>query len=208
MRLIALLVFCLLNCGSYAQQSYVYTGHGHYYNVFCHSVKAIKEDYFDKHALPDGFIDSSYLPVNSNHQISIVSGDRSLLFKDSAQYVGYYRQYFYAGVNRDKNWVLIKMKEPFHSYYLLINRVTLHIDTLLGYPQVIGNKIICLQSRYQDGGNLIEVWDVIGEVLVLRTKFSLNRCQLDAYRIALSDANELLIEAQDNKYFKVELPPD
>ena len=190
-----------------AQQSFVYTGHGHFHNVFCHSLKAIKEDYFEKHALPGSVIDTTYLPGKTSHQIIIQNGYANLVFQDDTDKYGiYFRNYFYAGNDRERNWILIRRQEQSRSYYFLVHQNSLAIDTLVGYPQIVGNKMLCLESKYVNSENRIEVWAIVGENLEPKTLYSLSRCQLDAKHIALSADNELMIEVQQNSYFKVDLP--
>ena len=185
----------------------MFTGHGHFHSVFCHSLKAIKAEYFEKHAIAGTVVDTTYLPRKINHQIIIENGYKKFTFQDDTDKYGiYYRNYFYAGYDRDRKWILINRQESNRSYYYLVHQNSLAIDTLVGYPKIVGNKMLCLESKFINGENRIEVWAIVGENLEPKTLFSLSRCQLDPKRIALSADNELMIEVQQNSYFKVDLP--
>ena len=79
------------------------------------------------------------------------------------------------------------------------------IDTLVGYPEIYGNTIICLEGSNTDGYNYIEIWDIIDNKIKLNSKFSLNECDIFPEFVFLSDINEIMIIDSKNNFWKIKL---
>lgn len=170
--------------------------------TICNFFKATDKKYYTEHEKIATFIDTTGLPIKKGHALNFNFGGKILALKDNLK-DDQYHEYYYAGRDKKKKWLLIKKQDYNQDYYYLFNTSIKSIDTLVGYPSIYGNKILCLEGSYTDGFNYIEVWEIKGNKLIRRLKLSLSRaCGIYPSQVALSDKMEIMIKDNNDKYWK------
>lgn len=182
--------------------------------TICDSIVPIDSIYYYTHQLPYTIIDTNNLPKKTGHEIVIPFGDSVLRFKDlqdknpyPSDY--YYQQNFVAGIDKNRNWELIIEQSVNTCVYYLLNLTRHSIDTLVDYPFIYGNMMICLEGDFTDSRRRIEIREIQGDKLVLRKSFTLRDCNLFGVGyITLSDSHEIMFKPgwiEDKVYYKLKL---
>ncbi len=70
----------------------------------------------------------------------------------------FYSEYNYEGRLRD--WVLISCTGYNEEKYYLINEKSGALDTLVGKPNVYGDKILCVEENRTDWNGGLEIWEI------------------------------------------------
>lgn len=168
----------------------------------CSIAELIDKTYFLQHEQPSSFFDTLNLPRKTSHTLKFNFAGKPITFKDDLSDRNYV-EYFFAGNDRKRNWLLIKKQDYNQEYFYLFQSTSKNIDTLVGQPFIYGNKIICLEGSYTDSPRYIEVWDIKKDKLVRIANFSLSReCAIYPTRITLSDKMEIMFVDIDNRYWK------
>ena len=80
-----------------------------------------------------------------------------------------------------KDWHLIQKMGYNDEVYYLISVQTDEVDTLIGYPKIYGNKMVCLEGSHTDSKNRIDVWTLSN---VQNEKiFSMNLIDIDVFYV-------------------------
>lgn len=123
-------------------------------------------------------------------RIRIKCKDKKFLFKDNLS-DKFYQEYFIEGIY--KNYVFIKAQDYNNELYYMINPDISKIDTLIGYPEIYGDKILCVEGGKTDSKGMIEIWETGG-----RRLFKISLADYGLYNV--EDAFLL----NDNIYLKSE----
>ena len=138
--------------------------------------------------------------------IKIKSISKTFCFKDDLR-EKFYHEYFVIGTIM--NNVIVKYQDYNDEVFYMINPSTNSIDTLIGYPQVYRDKILCVEGSKADGGNTIEVWKISPKksTLLLKTRL-IEQKVYHIDQIYLFN-NDIYIRSDDvgsdtrNKYFRL-----
>lgn len=96
----------------------------------------------------------------------------------------FYNVYYFAG--EKDNWILVQQQDYNDEEYYLINKLTNTIDTLVGNPEIYGNKILCLEADKTDGTKYVEVWEIGRRKINIILK-------VDLKRIRFFSANDIFL---------------
>ena len=138
------------------------------------------------------------------NQVSVTTKDTVFIFKDVFEKSGY-RLYSFNVVREDtaRHWVLVQQSDDQASSYHLINTKTLKIDILYNIPQIYGDKMICFEDEYTDGGNRIQIWNINEDNITLYKKYdSMKKCFMDLSSVYLNK-NALYLKAE--AYYKLDI---
>lgn len=112
---------------------------------------------FFQHAIKPQRIESTSIYKKKRKRIKIQSISKTFCFKDDLR-EKFCHEYFVIGTIM--NNVIVKYQDYNDEVFYMINPSTNSIDTLIGYPQVYRDKILCVEGSKADGGNTIEVWKI------------------------------------------------
>jgi hypothetical protein len=115
-------------------------------------------------------------------------------------------EYFfeYNIIGQKDDWILILGQDYHTDQYYLINQATSKIDTLVGFPQIYENKLLCLEGDQTDGTKYIEVWEVNNNVAILISKVDLKKYELFGINeIYLKNKTVYMRNGYNSHYFKI-----
>ena len=115
--------------------------------------------------------------VKINGIIEIPLKDNVLIFEDDTTDAGYFEHFV---IGEKDNWIVVMGQDYHKEYYYLINKITCKIDTLVGYPLIFHNLLLCVEGSYTDGTGYIELWKIKRNKAKLIKKFSLRYCKYPA----------------------------
>ena len=112
--------------------------------------------------------------VKINGIIKVPLKDNILIFEDDTTFERYHEHFV---VGEKDNWIVV-MEQGYHQqYYYLMNKTTNKVDTLVGYPFIFNNLLLCVESSYTDGTEFVELWKIKRNKAKLIKKFSLRYCK-------------------------------
>ena len=124
--------------------------------------------------------------------------------------------YAIVGIDKAKGWVLVKESDPQVSHYYLIDQKMHSIDTLIGYPYFLNDKVICIENEQTDGSGPIEVYQILKGRFSLIAKGKLGLCaeRIKSYSFFLNEKNELMSDSPvygedqivDQSYWCIKIP--
>jgi len=142
--------------------------------------------------------------IKNNGVIKVPLNNKIVEFKDNTN-VEYFFEYSVIGEKNRGKWLLIKGENYNKDYYYIINQKFNKIDTLIGFPVIFNNKIVCVEGVYTDWSEYIEIWNIKNNDIKLYKKFSLKR-MFDIYlnEIYLKK-NVLYVKDIKSKYYKINI---
>lgn len=161
---------------------------------------------FFQHAIKPQRIESTSIYKKKRKRIKIQSISKTFCFKDDLR-EKFYHEYFVIGTIM--NNVIVKYQDYNDEVFYMINPSTNSIDTLIGYPQVYRDKILCVEGSKADGGNTIEVWKISPKKSTLLLKARLIEQKVYHIDQIYLFNNDIYIRSDDvgsdtrNKYFRL-----
>lgn len=125
---------------------------------FCDSIKEISEAYYDLHQIKSNVLDTSNIPPKKGSSILIALGKDSLKFEDLEDADQGISISEVVGLDKKRQWVLVKSMDEIKDYYYFIDQKKGIVDTLIGYPYLYGDKLICIEGSHTDMPAYVEVW--------------------------------------------------
>lgn len=125
------------------------------------------------------FNDSSHILYKKDGFIKIETKDSTYFFKDDLSNEYFYE---YSIVGYKRNWILLLGQTYNTDEYFLINKKTNRIYTLVGFPQIYKNYLLCIEGDHTDGTKYIEIWKMRQNKIKQVIKFNLKQ-----YDIILGD---------------------
>lgn len=96
---------------------------------------------------------------------------------------------------------LIKTQDYNTDRFVAVNLSTGDEKTLIGTPHIFENKVICLQGAETDVKQEIQLWNLTADKLTMTKSFNLPD-KIYPEDIAWKDANEIIIEDSNGKFWK------
>ena len=115
---------------------------------------------------------------SNTNKIEVKCKNQTYVFANNLSdedFVEYHHQGYY------KDWQLIQKMGYNDEVYYLINVQNDEVDTLIGYPKIYENKMVCLEGSHTDSKNRIDVWTLSN---VQNEKiFSMNLIDIDVFYV-------------------------
>jgi hypothetical protein len=143
----------------------------------------------------------------TKNRVLVTTSDTILTFKDFFDKDGE-RLYSNSivGVDTIRNWQLVEYADLITSEFYLVNLKTSKIDTLCGSPEIFGNKMICFEGAYTDGGDVFQIWTIENNNIKLNKKYMLHFCEIYGIDKYYLNKNFLYFGDQFNeKYYKLDI---
>jgi uncharacterized protein YlaI len=143
----------------------------------------------------------------AKNRVLVTTNDTTLVFKDVFDKDGE-RLYSNSIVAFDtlRNWKLVEYADLITSKFYLVNLKTSKIDTLCGIPKIFGNKMVCFESQYTDGGDIFQIWTIENDKVILNKTYMVHWCEiygLDKYYL---NNNFLYFgDYYNEKYYKLDI---
>ncbi|MBC7426518.1 MAG: hypothetical protein H7321_08275 [Bacteroidia bacterium] len=128
-------------------------------------------EFYSKMIKPKKLTNGVFKKING--KIKIPSKDSFFTFKDNLSNENYF-EYSFVGQVKSRNWNFVLGNDYQQSYYYLISENYNKIDSLVGYPLIFGDKIICKEEEYTDCPNYIEIWNINKNSITLNKKFPMS----------------------------------
>ena len=115
---------------------------------------------------------------SNTNKIEVKCKNQTYVFANNLSDVDF-AEYHHQGYYKD--WQLIQKMGYNDEIYYLINVQTDEVDTLIGYPKIYENKMVCLEGSHTDSKNRIDVWTLSN---VQNEKiFSMNLIDIDVFYV-------------------------
>jgi len=164
--------------------------------IYIDSVEFISNRQYSKQ------FDSTTNIAKVNSIIKIPLKDTVLVFRDDTTNELFFE---YTVVGTTKSWLLMSGRDYNQDYFYLINMITGKTDTLIGYPLIFHNILLCIEGDYADSTKFIELWKIEDDKVQLIRKFSLRYCNIYMIgEIYLKD-KFLYMQYNETKYLKIKI---
>ena len=131
-----------------------------------------------------------------------------MVFKDKAYETdnGYMSYNAVRGIDKKRNWVLVQTEDEISPTYYLIDQKNLRVDTLVNYPYIVDDKLICMEAIHTDGSHRLEVRQIKKDTTSLIFQDFFGKCEYRPDNFSISKQNELMYKTFDGKYWIVRGP--
>jgi len=178
---------------------------------FCDSIQEISKEYLDSHQRKLSIIDTANIPPKKGNRVYVKFGKDSLVFKDKSYEAdsGFMLYNAIIGIDKKWDWVLIESSDEVANKYFLIDQKNVCIDTLVGYPYILGDKLVTVRDICNDcGPTPIETWKIEknGKLTLLFEDYFQDCSQgiIDSKRYFISIQNEFMYKTiWDDKYWLI-----
>lgn len=158
---------------------------------FCDSIVEISKEYYDSHQRKLAIIDTADIPPKIGGYSAVKFGHDSIVFNDEDS-DGIYVSSI-VGIDGGHRWVLVKTSDEIKDYFYLIDQARLWIDTLIGYPYLYRDKMLCVEGVHTDMPGYVELWQINKGKTKLIFKDYFSRCDKGLPQsFALSFKNEFM----------------
>jgi hypothetical protein len=177
---------------------------------------SIRKNRFDNEKTKSGsFFSPSKTIKKIKNAISIQTKDSIFAFKDTVYFhKDYYSQtvvtdsliYMVRGEDTTRNWVLIQGTGNDRSVFHLINTDSNKMYTLIGYPKIFGDFLLCNEIEYENGdGEEIELWEINGCDISLGKTFNPHRSGIyHIYEVYLS-GDKIFLSTHTKEYYCIDI---
>lgn len=147
-------------------------------------------------------VNENILKTDNTITIRLKNG-QAINFEDNLTDKNYKIYEYFGDIIKDKI-VVIKTQDYNTDRYIVIDLLTGDQKTMIGYPHVLEDNIICLQGAETDVTQLVEHWTITDMKLNKVETFDFGK-QINPIDIVLTDSKEIIVKDSKGKFWKTNL---